>query len=686
MSFRKTCLTFLFSLLAAAAFAASPSTHRWSIASDGGIEWMPKPGAAHSDNIEMSGEQLSVILFYGVDATGKLTISRQVIWPMLRFQPNKTRDHLALTFSEDASPRLFIDRLAPRNETVTRVHHKGITRFEGTYGRNREIGFVRTVFPSTTKPVVMDTTTLTNNSKADVVIEIEENERVVRTNPERAIYGAYIASSKVIGVGERTLKPGESFTYSLLLSAQKKADAPVTPDIGQELKARQQRVDAVLNRMQLNTPDPILNTTFSFAKIRAAESIYRTAGGLMHGPGGGAYYAAIWANDQAEYANPFFAMLGDPIALESAINSFRHFARFMNPDYKPIPSSITAEGATTWNGAGDRGDMAMIAYGAARFALAYGNKETAKQLWPLIEWCLEYSRRKTDANGVIASDSDELENRFPAGKANLCTASLHYDALLSAALLGRDLGKPAAQLAAYQAEAVKLAAAIERHFGTTVEGFKTYRYFDMADMVGHPRHSRYAGQPDLLRAWICIPLTVGLFDRTQGTIEALFSPRLWTADGLATQAGEITFWDRSTLYALRGVFAAGATKKGLEALSYYSQRRLLGDHVPYAVEAFPEGNQRHLSAESALYGRVFTEGVFGMRPTGLRSFSLTPRLPAEWPTMALNKIHAFGTVFDLTVSRTEKGLQIQVSREGQAPLTQTIADGSSASFDLAAAR
>ena len=29
----------------------------------------------------------------------------------------------------------------------------------------------------------------------------------------------------------------------------------------------------------------------------------------MHGPGGESYYAAIWANDQAEYINPFFPYL-----------------------------------------------------------------------------------------------------------------------------------------------------------------------------------------------------------------------------------------------------------------------------------------------------------------------------------------------------------------------------------------
>ena len=68
----------------------------------------------------------------------------------------------------------------------------------------------------------------------------------------------------------------------------------------------------------LDTPDPVMNRMFAFAKLRGAESIYRTKGGLMHGPGGEAYYAAVWANDQAEYINPFFPFLGYDIGNESA--------------------------------------------------------------------------------------------------------------------------------------------------------------------------------------------------------------------------------------------------------------------------------------------------------------------------------------------------------------------------------
>ncbi len=60
---------------------------------------------------------------------------------------------------------------------------------------------------------------------------------------------------------------------------------------------------------------------------------------------------------------------------------------------------------------------------------------------------------------------------------------------------------------------------------------------------------------------------------------------------------------------------AGETKTGIRYLTDYTKRRLLGDHVPYPVEAWPEGDQRHLSSESALYCRIFTEGLFGIRPS-----------------------------------------------------------------------
>jgi cellobiose phosphorylase len=114
------------------------------------------------------------------------------------------------------------------------------------------------------------------------------------------------------------------------------------------------------------------------------------------------------------------------------------------------------------------------------------------------------------------------------------------------------------------------------------------------------------------------------------------------------------------------VFAAGATDKALKYLTDYSNRRLLGDHVPYAVEAWPEGNQRHLSAESALYCRVITEGIFGFRPTGLNSFSLTPQLPSAWNEMSLENITAFGgKILSIYVKRDEKNIEVTISVNGK---------------------
>ena len=490
-----------------------------------------------------------------------------------------------------------------------------------------------------------------NRGSKPTDVELEDTQKIVRTNPAYGVAGEYDISSRVIREPTKHLRPGEMASFTLAFCAQKAKENPLTIDANSEERARRERIDSFLSKLHLDTPDPVLNTAFAFAKIRTTESIYQTISGLMHGPGGGAYYAAIWANDQAEYADPFFPFLGDTTANEAGINSFRLFARYMNHEFKPIPSSIIAEGTDYWNGAGDRGDMAMIAYGAGRFALAYGNRATAEELWPLITWCLEYCRRKINANGVVASDSDELEGRFPSGKANLSTSSLYYDALNSAALLGKELGKPQAQLAAYQEQARTLRSAINQFFGAKIQGFDAYRYYE---------------QNTVLRAWICVPLAMGIDDRKDGVIDALFSPALWTPDGLATQSGEKTFWDRATLYALRGVLYSGETDRAMDFLKRYSERRLLGEHVPYPVEAWPEGNQRHLAAESALYCRIFTEGLFGIRPTGFHSFTALPRLPAHWTSMSLLKVHAFGTVFDLVVTRAADGVRVETRQPGKA--------------------
>lgn len=621
--------------------------NRWIMEPDGSISWTLKPGETHTDNIEMSGRFISVIYTYGVDEKGNLVTIKKLVFPMLRTIPNDTHASLIYTFASEAEPVIKINS-RPVAEETNRFSIRGILTASGTLNKNIKI--TREFFPSTDKPLAIEKYTIENTSGKNIDLDVEDFEKVTHTHPENSVYGVYEIVAKTSGAGIYTLKPNGRQSFAVLFSGRRLSDSALVVDIENELLRRHEFVNLMFNNLTFESPDPVLNRMFDFAKIRAMESIFETKGGLVHSPGGGSYYAAIWANDQAEYANPFFAYTGYSTAIEAGNVSWRWFSKYMNQEYKPIPSSVIAEGKGYWNGAGDRGDQAMIAYGASRFALALGDRKAAGEIWPLIEWCIEYCKRRTNKEGVISSDSDELEGRFPSGDANLCTSSLFYDALNSAVYLGRDLGKSPKLISQYKIMAKELKANIEKYFGASIDGFNTYRY--------------YNGN-NVLRSWICIPLTVGIFNRSQGTIDALFSKELWTEQGLLTEAGSTTFWDRSTLYGLRGAFAAGATEKGLKYLTYYSNTRLLGDHVPYAVEAWPEGNQRHLSAESALYCRVITEGIFGFRPTGLNSFSVTPQLPGAWNEMSLKNIVAFGgKKIDILVKRSDSKIRVEISLYG----------------------
>lgn len=659
----------LFIAAAIAALSAGPVAARqyWNLDSNGGIVWHVASGESHYDHIEMAGKRVAVVLRYGVEPTGAFRLEKSMVWPMLRTIPNNTHASLMRRFAWNPLDAVTVNGRTLENERVSSISIRSALEVESQFdnGYHGSWQLKRTYHPSTELPTLVERYVITNNGTKKLAIEIPEGGFTAATDPRKGVTGSYSIQGTIQGAGVYELQPGDRLAFSAQITAVAPGEAAVAADADSEYAKRTEFVDGLMQTLVLDTPDPVINKMMDFAKVRACESIFATKGGPLHGPGGESYYAAIWANDQAEYVNALFPFIGYAYGNESALNSFVHFARFMNSAYKTIPSSIIAEGDDIWEGAGDRGDCAMIAYGAARYALARGDRNEAEALWPLISWCLEYCKRKLNSDGVVMSDSDELEGRFPAGDANLCTSSLYYDALVSASYLAKEIGRAGASR--YAREAAALRKNIDKYFAHEVEGFDTYAY--------------YKGN-EVLRSWICIPLTMGIDERAAGTIEALFSPRLWTENGLLTEAGSKTFWDRSTLYALRGVYAVGATEKATEYLKHYSSVRLLGEHVPYAVEAWPEGEQRHLSAESGLYGRIITEGLFGIRPTGLKSFSLCPRLPAAWGRMSLRRVKAFGTECDITVERAVPGsLKVTVSGNGREQ-SFTVKDGRPVAVEL----
>ncbi len=664
----------------------------------------------HKDRIELSGKHTAAILTYQVDAQRQLELVRTLIWPTLRIHPNDTRGFLKLDFSRTQAPRgrepLSAEGLTCFEPTVM-VNKQPVTpavrriRFENglmtiTSDLGNRLDLEQTLTPgmesagyfeswricarSPATACRVEITPLAYSSKLHYHFIDKGVYRYGQPRPEPSTRdGNYRISINCPGVSADVAAGATGLVCSAGVSFDARdANDPIpAPDVERQIAGRAAFATNLFADLRLECPDPVLKTLFDYSKIRACDSICETKGGPLHAPGGGDYYAAIWANDTIEYVGPFFPFLGYEYGNKATLNALDHYARYLNPEYNPLPSSIIAEGTDIWarrlkpdglpDAFGDCGDAAMLAYGGSRFLLALGDKQAALQHWPLIAWSLEYCDRQRTPEGIIASASDELEGRFSSGKYNLNTSMLTYGGLQSSADLADELGKT--ELARnYRKRAQALRQAVARYFEADVAGFSTYQY--------------YEGCKEL-RAWICMPLTMGIFERKEGTIAALFSPRLWTANGLLSAENSTTYWDRSTLYALRGAFCAGKADVVLPRLQEFSRQRLLGEHVPYVIEAVPEGNGRHLSAESALYCRIFTEGLFGVTPRGLRKFTLQPSLPSAWSHVALRRVKAFHSTFDVEISREGYSrLRIRILPDHAKPIEKTVREGEVAAIEL----
>lgn len=634
-------------------------TSRWQLGDDQDIVWKVTgdQNLPHADHLEMSGRQVSVIVNYSVGQNKKLKVNPLVVWPSMILK----YDYRSYLRSADTiAPEINLNGKLFPIPAVNTIRFNGILEF--TYDK-RELGIKRRIFPSTSHAAVFDCWEIQNNTTKNQQIEVKE---LLKSITLKGAEHSYTLVEK-IDKQQVTLRKAEKMLITVEHSAFIEGQKAMAFDSQKEMQLRLDFIAGINKNLVLHTPDPVLNRAFQFAKIRSSESIFDSRMGLVHSPGGDRYYAGIWANDQVEYAGPFFPYLGYATANEASLNAYRKFMETMTPGFKAIPSSYEMQGMMPYVGAGDRGDAAMYAWGASLFALSNGDVDDAKELWPAIQWCLEYTERQITPDGVVASNSDEMEGRIPTGKANLSTSSLAYGAFTSAAQLAVALKEPSCVVDKYRAMAASLRQAIENYFGADIEGYRTYRYYD-----GH----------QTLRHWICLPMVMGINDRKEGTIKALFE-KLWTPDGLLVEKNLETFWDRATLYALRGIFKGGETDLALGKLADYSRQRLLGEHVPYPVEAWPEGNQAHLAAESALYCRIYIEGLFGIQPTGFRNFTCIPRLPKGWKEMTLDHVNAFGTIFTLNVKAVDQAsIELNILKEGKVIYSKKDLLGSEFTIDL----
>jgi hypothetical protein len=643
----------------------------WRVNSNQGITWdfSSESRLPHDDNIEMSGNFVSGIIRYKVDKAKQVQITRDIIFPQLRNYTKSTesmyRAYLRSEYKDDLLPVITIGEKKFETGVIDSITISGKISF---YFKERDgIKVIRTFLPSMRERCFIEKWTLINSSSQEKNLHIGATEL---RQQEAGWHGQYYRNVSTDAQGVVTINPGQHYEFGIYFTATLNKEPKPLLSFAQVEHERDLFLDSVSNNLVLNTPDKVINTLFHFSKIRAAESIFLSKLGLVHSPGGGNYYVGIWANDQAEYSGPFFSYLGYQTGLQAAMNAYRIFQQNIPKDGGKIWASFELD-VTYPFGERDRGDAAMIAFGATHFLLASGDRKKANEIWPLIDWCLQYSHKRLTADGVVASESDELEGRFPSGSANLSTSCLYYGALIQAARLASAMGKSAPIVADYNKRAQDLSRAIEKYFGTKMEGLDTYKYYK---------------ENTTLRSWICLPLVVGLNERKNGTLDALFS-KLWSPNGVLTEykSGnneKKVFWDRGTLYAFRGAFKAGAADRALERLTSYSTTRLTGFRVPYAVEAWPENGMAHLSAESALYCRIFTEGLLGIEPAGFDAFFLTPYLPSKWDHVELRHIRAFNNDIDIELKRKKDRLSVKVYQNGLSVLNKTVSNGTKLRVDL----
>lgn len=590
------------------------------------------------------------------DGTAACVQGPQVQWPIFKSQVRdksliipgpKTRVTDLPAMRVNDAPYAPVQRTAYRYDGF----------FHVVYAPQQGIQPTRSIFPSLDQRMALQEWRLENVSSDPVTVQVPENLETLWKR-QGADNRDWLVDYVVTGVPRQILPPGEVVTFAVAYTARLASAGPLPIDLAAEKQNFGALIEHAHGNLILQTPDPLLDQAFDLAKIRILLSNIETKAGVLNTTGSMAYYCGFWANDNAEYTSPLIPLLGHTDLL-AGIDTMYHVWLKDIQTYSLQDKQITGsfESYNLMPYQRGRGDEAMILYGLSHYLLFLGDPTRAEEMWPLIERCVDYLAMNRNEAGVITSRTDELEGRLPTGKANLSTSVLGYGGLNIAARLAGSLGKQSAAQR-YARFAESLEGAIESHFGHTVEGYRTYRY--------------YAGG-ELLRGWISLPLVVGIERRQDQTLEALFSSKLWleTPDTQevnlkAVSTETTTRWARETYYALLAAFKGGHTELALD-----KTKTVLNSHVLGAGGPFADEDSLDLLSPTILYARVVTEGLFGLEPLSFHSIRCRPRLPKSWTHMQLRRVWLLGRCFDVEVRRSGEQLQVRVTEDGKELASQS---------------
>lgn len=583
------------------------------------------------DHFETTNIHSSLIYSYGANLQKDFYEHYHMVFPTFRRKVNDTRGSFNVSFDNPLTIKVDEEQIIEKLKKVV------IDNFITTFTYSHDIDISKMQYCAKGYPGVITCITLTNTSNELKLISITNNIDI--TSCEDDYYDRpYHIETFLMGSDERKLRrhyefmisPNETRVLYYVVRCKYDNDRSklrLRPEYNLSVNIYD-NFDYNMNYV-LETDNEILNVMNKLAMKRACESIILTKNGYMHNPGGGNYYSAIWTNDQLEYAAPLFAVVDIYKTKIATTNAFTFFEKYMYSD-KPLVSSVIAEGTSYWNGAGDRGDQEMYLYAICYFLLVQGDRQLANRYVEAIKWCIDFSMSKMTKEGVITSDSDELENRFESGNINLATNSIFYQGLILANKLFNEL---------------EIENDYDKIAYTLKEAINKYFYVNNKPI--------YCKQETHKRAHVVYPLIMGIYDHADDIVKEIMDPSIYTENGFKTIDNEETYWDRITLMAIRGLFNADKSDLAYDILCKYSENRLLKDHVPYAIEAYPEGNQAHLSAESALYSRIYLEGILGFLPNSFNSFKLHLSIPSSLNEINLRSICYNYKYLDICVCKDE---------------------------------
>jgi len=552
----------------------------------------------------------------------------------------------------DFEPKVQINGQPLKLKSPTTATFDGMLTF--TYPEDQGVVASRKIYPSNTKPLVIEQWQLRNNTTKPIKLTIPHSRREVPGAYRGRIEESGIIVELISPAVNSVIRPGRVLSFARRLQCKLASDPDIQVDLDAEHRDRRALAEAAYRGPgRLETPEPMLNLAFALQKFHALENPIDTYKGVITHNSSLRYAPGIWANDPVEYSSPVFPFFGNPQLNEASLNMYRIWLDYCQKNgIDPFPGSFEHPDLRLVQR--HRGDNAMVLYALPKFLMFLGDRKAAEELWPLVEFSAESVEKHKTADGIIASRTDEMEGRYPTGTANLSTSALAYGGYCNAARLARALGKTATAKQ-FEKRADALRKAIEIYFGADVEGFRTYRY--------------YKGNTTL-RGWILLPLAMGITERQQSTVDALLSDKLWPnrlkGGDLLAESTRQTEWARETYYALRVLFKAGRTEEAIKTTRYVVKAQIFGSEGPY-----PDEDAIDMLCPGSLYLRVFTEGVFGIVPTGLDSFECTPWLPRAWPKMALRDVRAFGHAWDMVVERDgdQQRVTVRNSRGGKVIFT-----------------